>query len=335
MRLGDLFEGLEALPGIPGASGTRERRIPIDGPCDLFIGVHKPDNTRSFRIRFSADTVPPLPELPDFKGATVRQYFAPEEGCERLIVELRLLGPAFNEVFATLVDDISRCLAGITAEDQAAATIARRLITWQRLLERHNPEGLSAEEQRGLYGELWFMRERLFPHLPPMQVVGAWTGPARIAKDFQVAGCAVEVKTTAAKQHQHLQITSEKQLDDTGLTAMFLFHLSLEVSSGAGETLPEMVQRTRQWAGPDAAAALLLEDKLRDGGYWDVHQHRYAAGYICREFNLFRVQEGFPRLTERDLPPGVGDLRYSVSVAECRHFPGDPEELRALISEGV
>jgi len=336
MRLGDMFDDLEAQPGLPGAAGTRERLIPNGGPCDLSVGVHKPDNTRSFRVRFSPGAVRPDPELPDFKGVTVRRYSGREGSTERVTFELRLISPVFNDVFTTLAEDFIHHLSEITDEKDAAAAFVRRLITWQRLLERHSPEGLDADEQRGVYGELWFMREHLFPPLTPLQVLQSWTGPERNAKDFQLLGCAVEVKTSTAKQHQHLQITSEKQLDDAGLAAMFLFHLSLESAAGAGETLPEMVQQIRQRAWPDASAAQLLEDKLRDAGYWDVHEHRYAAvGYVCREANLFRIQEGFPRLRERDLPSGVGDLRYSISVAECRHFPGDPEELLALITGGV
>jgi S-adenosylmethionine hydrolase len=51
-----------------------------------------------------------------------------------------------------------------------------------------------------------------------------------------------------------------------------------------------------------------------------------------RERNFFQVEEEFPRITEADLPPGVGDVRYSVAVAEAKHFLITPEGVSAKIA---
>ena len=34
----------------------------------------------------------------------------------------------------------------------------------------------------------------------------------------------------------------------------------------------------------------------------------------------FRVSPKFPRLAEADMPPGVGDANYALSVAACEPF---------------
>jgi hypothetical protein len=36
--------------------------------------------------------------------------------------------------------------------------------------------------------------------------------------------------------------------------------------------------------------------------------------------NYFRVEGDFPRIVEADLRDGVGDVRYTISVAECKRF---------------
>lgn len=50
----------------------------------------------------------------------------------------------------------------------------------------------------------------------------AWKAALAAHQDFQFSTGALEVKTTAAKQPQSVRITSERQLDDTGVGALFL-----------------------------------------------------------------------------------------------------------------
>ena len=83
------------------------------------------------------------------------------------------------------------------------------------------------------------------------------------------------------------------------------------------------------------AAAFAFEGALVERGYIDEQAWRYQkTGYTVRESNMFRVTKGFPRLTERDLPLGVGDLTYSISVVECKNFAVPVEEVVAHIRRG-
>jgi len=287
MNAAELFAELEGQAVHTMSAGTLERRISTESACDLFLGVQKPGNTRSLRVRFASAAAPDPLQLPSFRGLELGQQCLAESGREYLTVALRAVNPAFSSVFTSLAEDVARHVSQLQDEGQAAAAFFGRLVQWQRLLERRGAEGLDAEEQRGLYGELWFLRERVLTGLSVSQSVSAWTGPERTAKDFQFPGCAVEVKTTMAGQHQHLQIAGEKQLDDTGLDALFLCHLSLEVARGAGETLPAAVTSLRAAAAAIPAAAQTLEDRLLEVGYLDAHAALYAAvGYVLREVSI-------------------------------------------------
>lgn len=335
MNIDALFQELERQTVQSGAAGTLERRIPTQSACDLFLGVQKPANTRSLRVRFSSVSAPASLELPNFRGLDLKKQSFTEKGVQYLTVALWASNPAFMGVFTSLAEDVARYVSHIGDEAQAAAAFFGRLLQWQRLLERQGPEGLTPENQRGLYGELWFLREHALSALTLSQAVLSWTGPEWTAKDFQFSGCAVEVKTTTARQHQHLQIASEKQLDDTGLNALFLCHLSLEAAQGVGESLPDAVAAARHLVGGDPFAAQALEDRLLEAGYLDAHAALYVGiGYVLRCARLYRVREGFPRIVESNLLPGVGDVRYSVSAAECQHHEVTIEDLRAVI-QGV
>lgn len=142
------------------------------------------------------------------------------------------------------------------------------------------------------------------------------------------------MKTTSAKQHQKLAIASERQLDETGAGAIVLLHLSLDVRQGQGETLSAMIASVQSLVASDAIARDELENLLFEVGYLDIHIARYEnIGYTIREHNYFKVGADFPKIIESDLRNGVGDVRYTISVAECKRFSVLESEVIAMMGD--
>ena len=101
------------------------------------------------------------------------------------------------------------------------------------------------------------------------------------------------------------------------------------------DTLPALIAGLQEVLRSVYAAASAFEAALLERGYLHQQAWRYQkTGYVVRESNMFRVSGNFPRLTERDLPPGVGDLTYSISVSECKKFTAPLEEAIAHIRRG-
>jgi hypothetical protein len=320
VTLDAIWDELEALTA-PGAVGRFKRRVHPESSLDLFVGVAKPANQRLLMMLASEASLGDVARLPSSQGVEARIVRPGEDGREATL-ELALTDPRFTDIFTALAADIIDSIAALTDEQEAVSQFVDRLRRWQRFLEESGLEGLSPERQRGLFAELWLARE-LLDSVDPSAVTQAWTGPDRASHDFQFGPCAVEVKGTAAKQHQLLRIVSERQLDDTGVESLYLFHLSLDVHRGTGETLPSLVDALRSRL-QGTAAAHILEAKLVQYGYLEHQRRLYEdAGYTPRESNLFHVRDGFPRIIERDLVPGVGDVHYSIAVAECKHFTVD------------
>lgn len=327
MTLDDVWDELETL-AAPGSAGRFKRRVHPESSLDLFIGVAKPANQRLMMMLASEESLAGVEKLPNSQGVEARVIRPGEDGRD-LTLELALTDPRFTDIFSVLVLDIVDAVAVIGDERIAVSEVVERVQRWQRFLEEGGLQGLSPEHQRGLFAELWVLRD-LLQALDPSDVVGAWTGPDHTPHDFQFGPCALEVKETAGKQHQLLRIVSERQLDDVGVDSLYLVHLSLDVHRNAGETLPSLVDDLRAHLGGTAPQA--LEAKLVAAGYLEHQRGLYEeCGYTPREFNIFGVREGFPRITERDLVPGVGDVRYSIAVAECKHFAVEREELIELI----
>jgi len=194
-------------------------------------------------------------------------------------------------------------------------------------------EGLTDEEQRGLWGELRFLRDCLLPVLGFPAVAG-WKGADLAPQDFQFENGAIEVKTTLAKQPQVVRITSERQLDDSAWPTLILYVIALEARDGGGETLPSMIASLRTTLTADSEALEQFEDSLLQYGYLDSHVGRYVdRGYLSRSETALHVRMGFPRLVEHDMPTGIGDVRYGLAVAACVAFTMNTTKLHKTLGE--
>lgn len=308
-------------------------RILQESTFDFFLGVQAPDNTRMLLIRIGRENVINQWSLPRSKGFEVRQTVLPEDRGHHATIQLVLNDRQYQDIFSRLTEDVVSSCSHEPSEKTMLKALLQRLTMWQQFLDRYGSEGLNPTAQRGLYGELRFLRDYLIPAIGIERAVPAWTGPRKAQQDFQISGIAIEVKTSTAKQHQIVLIASEQQLDDTGLDALYLYHLSLREVRDGGGTLPEIVDGIRDRLSGNPVTSAHFEDLLILAGYLDEHRDRYEnVGYADRIGQVFQVREGFPRITERTLVNGVGDVQYSVSISACAAFVVDDETFRIKIA---
>jgi Putative PD-(D/E)XK family member, (DUF4420) len=302
-------------------SGYITRRLLPEVIYDVYLAIERPSNARLLMLRVTQKSMEKAAVFPNSNCFEVRRVALQGDEDSHVTLQLVLINSRYSDIFTTLVQDIVDAIAPIADEQNAVAAFFTRLRRWQAFLEKHNPEGLSQAEQQGLYGELWFLRQVVIPQIGSRQGVKCWTGAKGTQQDFQFQHCAVEVKTTTAKQHQKLAISSERQLDDTGTGTLIILHLSLDARQERGESLPDIVTSLRSLLENDPIAKEELEILLFEVGYLDIHILYYEQiGYTPREVNYFKVEGDFPRIIEADLRNGVGDVRYTISVAECRRF---------------
>lgn len=97
-----------------------------------------------------------------------------------------------------------------------------------------------------------------------------------------------------------------------------------EVGSGGskqGATLSEKVSALRRALALEPAVLDAFNDGLLEAGYLDAHAHLYELRKLTmRTQSIYRVRRGFPRLTERGLPSGIGDVNYALSLVACAPF---------------
>ena len=64
-----------------------------------------------------------------------------------------------------------------------------------------------------------------------------------------------------------------------------------------------------------------MNQKLNEYGYQENNIEEYRRWkYSTRKSTIYRVKSGFPRIIENDLPSGVGNVNYDISVEQCESF---------------
>lgn len=336
MKLDEIWLQLEQDGSAVGHEGILRRRIFPNAECDLFVGVEHPSAKRMLLVRVNKSAADRLNNLPRAKGCTIGIAHLPEDPPERISVWLSLSEQRFSDIFTTLTTDIAVALQDLHGDATILDALINRIQRWQSFLDRHAPEGLGEDSQRGLFGELWFLLHILLPALGPKAAVEAWTGPKRAVHDFRLPALSVEAKVTVSKQHTKIQIANERQLDTTHVSTLLLFHLSVEQTRGVGMTLPQLVEAVRTVTEGDARARDTFEDLLFQAGYLDIHARHYAQpSYSKRASHIFMIRDGFPRLVEKDLPPGVGDIQYTILLAQCMPFALDDQEVDRFLKRAL
>lgn len=326
-----LWNLLEAESREAGAGGILLRRVHPKSKRNIFFGFRVPDQRRVLLMRIPNTVAPEIRDMATSRGIDLCVSPLPSDPSTDTSLQLTLREPRFADIFTALADDVANRVA--LAPDDAAGVHAflTRIRKWQRFLEELS-EGLGLEAQRGLWGELHFLRRYLIATRGP-GAVAFWVGPAGRPQDFQMQAIAVEVKTTIANQPQSIRISNERQLDGSNGRRLFLVVFALEPVPDPGAGLPSLVNAIRNEISRDAVASECFEDLLLDCGYLDAHAHHYVAtGYEIRKTCIFHVIEGFPRIVEAGLPLGIGSVSYSIALSACSGFTATEPDLITVIS---
>jgi hypothetical protein len=295
--------------------GMLLRRLTENG---LHIGLDLATGRRLCLLEIEPDRTVVVHDLPAWRGL---QPTVGDLEAGRKAIVLTLLSNDAKEIFDAMIDDISEALLGTSAA-RPFEVLLDRMHAWREFFERFGDRHLSREAQQGLYGELHFLLHQAMDVMRPPDAVRSWRGHDRKHQDFLLPSGNVEVKTTAQKEHKSVLITSEKQLDDTGLRALFLYCLEINADAPEGPSLPDIVDQIRARLTDSRGALLTFDRYLNQAGYIDEHAEYYAdSRFAVAGAHMYCVRPGFPRITT--LPTGVGGISYTVVLSACSAFEED------------
>lgn len=275
----------------------------VDRRC-LLILQHDP----------SSSSKSPLPKM---RGIETSES-DPDDGGQRML-SLKLIEAQHRDIFVKLCRDIVNASSSAETEQEAVETFLARTWRWHHLLRGGGDHRLSAEEQKGLIGELLVLHGLLMPEIGIRDAIKAWRGPTGAPKDFEVGRICLEVKARRGAARPFVAISSEDQLDPAGTDALFLYVVEIDVApenSDAAFTLTDIARRVRDAVDLDQVTIELFEQLLVASGFlWDDDYTDFR--WIAGPHRLFRVQDDFPSITRAEVGAGVSRVRYEVSLTEC------------------
>ncbi len=292
-------------------TGVILKRYSADIIPDCFVSMRMPEKVKSIAFLISTKSID-ISSLSDLKDIT-SEIIPDETDKDKSLILISLADNSLSSIFAVLCEDLFKTVSDIEQELVLIQTLQNRFIQWKELFILAKGPGLSLEKQIGLFGELYLLK-KLFLHTGLFaEILSIWTGPEKGIRDFEKNNSAIEVKTTHTHNHQKIRISSERQLDTALLQYLFLFHLSIEKRNSDENTLNTIVEEIYSILGHNKLLGNILKRKLISAGYFDHHQSIYQnMSFLIREEDFYKIEKSFPRIEEKELMKGVGDVKYSI-----------------------
>lgn len=225
----------------------------------------------------------------------------------------------FDAVLQNLVDHL------VTERELSLySSVYKVLDRWRNFFQRGGFKKLTEEQQRGLFGELWFIKEWLdhHPGQPPL-IIDQWEGPTKGRIDFKGSRCGLEIKTAIDKLSKSIKISNENQLKlSEAVDSIYLYVCFLEQSKTHGKSLQELALEVRSdLAERSERIALKYNDMMTDLGF---REEEYTETlYFVEKIEVYEAREEFPRLTRDDLPKGISHVSYNIDLTHCIEFKRD------------
>jgi hypothetical protein len=293
----------------PGRGFTR---VDETHPLDFYIGVDSTDRRLLLLVTEREPRVPTQSEAV--------QVYCRQRRDNRWALVFSLSRPELGSVFSYLCEDLVESSRQISDKSIAGEIVMNRFDRWQRLLRSGNTGLLDESAQKGLIGELLFMRDFALPAYGAMNTIEGWTGPLSAEHDFRFVDGIFEIKTIGAGA-LGVKISSEEQLDDCD-RQLQLVVVVLENRDSKDENavcLSGLVNELREELKTDHSVAVLFEDRLLSVGYLD--REEYGVRFFRLErFRHFAVRDGFPRIVRSQLPSAVHNVRYEIDLRGCLPF---------------
>jgi Putative PD-(D/E)XK family member, (DUF4420) len=310
-KIEQIWTALEADATFAGTMVYQ--RFAADIPTDLLVGIRGVEKQRWIGIGYAQKKVISLAKWSKLKDIKVENRHNPN-GQPPYLLMIALENPILKDLFSIVCTDLMDGIAFLTDNHVLVKTILNRFEKWLLLFEKFHTGALTTEAQQGLYGELCFLRHLLNTEMAKKQCIQCWKGAEAHFHDFHWQHWAMEIKTTTAQNASAIHISSEKQLDDTGLHFLGLCHYIVDNQSDTGETLNEIIETIDfLLQSSNAGLSLFFKNKLTEMGYFKAHEAVYQpTHYTLMEQHYYQIGATFPRLIPKMLPVGIENVKYLI-----------------------
>jgi hypothetical protein len=282
---------------------------------NCFIGTITFSNAKIFLLELESNVSIHQNYLKRFIGVEVQIIPSSNNKKELAII---LLDEELTDIFVVFIEDIINSLLNISNSEDAIIIISKRINYWKKLFGKFSRSLLTPEQQRGLFGELYFINQVLI-ETNNKQILNAWKAPNATNQDFYINFKALEVKTSKSNS-QSIKIANEYQLDISGLNKLFIaFYKLYEFPDGT--TLLNIINDIRLFLNSDIELINTFNTKLITLGILpEVEEEYNEIGYSVREEKYYDVTSEFPKITTLMVNESISKISYDIDLGSCQNF---------------
>ncbi len=311
-KIETIWEALENDINFKG--GILLRRYALEVKPDLYVAIKNAEKMRSIVFKVSQSFDNQSIDLANLKEIKI-EIVSDEIDKSKKLLFFILLTPLHADIFAVLCEDLINNVKNVENEVTLLKTLKRRFLKWQSLFEKLYEAGLNINQQKGLFGELIFLKILVENSQNIDYILDSWLGMLKAPQDFYYKNkWALEIKTTK-NNAQKLSISNELQLDESFFEHLFLLHISLETSDKIGKNLNQLIDELFNLLKNNTSATYKFKQKILDAGYYDLHKKFYEdVFYQVENLHYYQINSTSPRLTARNMPNGISETKYSISL---------------------
>ena len=202
-------------------------------------------------------------------------------------------------VFCSFGEDLISSVCNEYNETTALTKLRLRYSTWLALF-RKTRTPLSPEKAKGLFGELYFLKNVMLKKYDIDKTINSWSGPDYLVKDFAVDDYWYEIKTISCSGTV-VKISSLQQLssDIEGKLVVIKVEEMADAYKGKDSSINELVQYVIAEIESNDTKDMFL-DKLANIGY-DFSDELGNKKYNVANLEYYLVDDKFPALRETDI----------------------------------
>lgn len=235
------------------------------------------------------------------------------EGQEKWVVTFSLEDDSLSEVFVKFCWDLIECSR---ESNNPEAELLFQYKKWRRMFASLVGEGMSDQVQKGLLGELLYLRE-LIERIGQQRAVAAWQGPDGCDQDFVFETGWSEIKTVKTSATD-VSISSLQQLERQDIGWLIVYFADKDNSDAVTSVSVKDVAMKIADLISDDMVHDLFECKLARAGYvgGDISYNKYHV----EKRKVFGVNGRFPRICPENVPAAVSMAQYALSLPAIQQF---------------
>lgn len=280
-------------------------RIDASHPLDWYIGYENINQKVLLLVtEYESETLPSSKSIQVSSGKRIDGNW---------VLSFKLIRSEQEDVFIRLCTDLIESSRYQSKNSSGLDFVINRYNQWARLMEIYKTGFLSESAQKGLVGELYYLKEVIEGGAPLSVAINGWLGPEKADQDFVFSDGWHEIKVVGLSSDM-VSISSLEQFDSPQSGELVIYFLDKTANFDInGFTLYSLVNEIREYLKQSSDAFNNFNGKLLKIGYIDLpeyHKQFYKVGKV----NKYKVDSEFPKLVRETVPNQIVKAAYQLSI---------------------